>query len=332
MPPPAWFPQLERALADGDARALAAVPKTDLHCHGLLSAPPAAYAAVLGRPLAPPPRRFADFDDFSRYIVEEVSPVLSRCEAVRAIVRGAFERLIDDGVVYAEMSFDLVLPQILGLSAGQFAQMLSEEAARVAPRTAVALEIGVNRALPADAALALTREWIDTGAYRSIDLYGDERLGEATAFAPLYELAAARGLKRKAHAGELCGATSVRTALEALGLDAIHHGVRAAEDPAVVALLAERGTVLHVCPTSNVALGVCDALDDHPAPALHAAGVALTINSDDYTIFGAGVCDEILALSRMGLDAAAIAAIIERGLAEQPESVRRAGPPGACGA
>ena len=317
---PPWFARLERALAEGDACALAAVPKTDLHCHGLLSAPPAAYEAVLGRPLAPPPRRFADFDAFSRYIVEEVSPVLSRCEAVRSIVRASFARLIDDGVVYAEMSFDLVLPHLLGLSAGRFADLLEAEASRVAPRVTVAFEIGVNRALPVDVALALARQWIDTGAYRSIDLYGDERLGAPEDFAPLYELAAARGLKRKAHAGELCDAASVRTALEVLGVDAIHHGVRAVEDPEVVAMLAERGTVLHVCPTSNLALGVCDDLADHPAAALHGAGVALTVNTDDFTVFGASVCDEILALSRMGLDAAAIATIIERGLAERPRS------------
>jgi len=316
MTSPAWFPQLARALAAGDARALAAIPKTDLHCHGLLSAPPAVYERLIGRPLSPPPRRFDDFDHFSRYIVEQLWPALRDPPSVRAIVRGAFERLIDDGVVYAEMSFDLLLPQALGMSAGQFAALLSEEAERVADRVAVALEIGINRALPADAVLPLAREWIDTGAYRSVDLYGDERLAEATAFAPLYELAAARGLKRKAHAGELCDAASVRSALETLGLDAIHHGVRAAEDPEVMALLAERGTVLHICPTSNLALGVCDSLDTHPAPALLTAGVALTVNTDDYTIFGAGVCDEILALSRMGVGPETIAAVIERGLAE----------------
>lgn len=317
MSAPPWFPQLERALAAGDARALASIPKTDLHCHGLLSAPLAVYEQVIGRPLDPPPRRFDDFDHFSRYIVEQLWPALGDPESVRAITRGAFERLVDDGVVYAEMSFDLLLPQALGLTAAQFAALLSEEAERVADRVAVGLEIGINRVLPADAVLPLAREWIDTGAFRSLDLYGDERLAEAAAFAPLYELAAARGLKRKAHAGELCDAASVRTALGTLGLDAIHHGVRAAEDPEVMALLAERGTVLHVCPTSNIALGICPGLDAHPAPALLAAGVALTVNTDDFTIFGAGVCDEILALHRMGVGAADIAAVIERGLAEQ---------------
>ena len=314
---PSWFPQLERALAAGDARALASIPKTDLHCHGLLSAPPAVYERVIGRPLPPPPRRFTDFDEFGRYIVDHLYPALGELDGVRALARGAFERLIDDGVVYAEMSFDLLLPEALGLSAARFAAMLTEETARVADRVTVALEIGVNRALPADAVLPLARAWIDTGAYRSIDLYGDERVADAAAFAPLYELAAARGLKRKAHAGELCDAASVRTALEVLGLDAIHHGVRAAEDPEVMALLAERGTALHVCPTSNLALGVFSSLDAHPAPALLAAGVGVTVNTDDFTIFGASVCDEIIALSRMGLGAVEIAAIIERGLAEQ---------------
>jgi adenosine deaminase len=299
-------------------RALASIPKTDLHCHGLQSAPPAVYEQVIGHALVPPPRRFADFDDFSRYIVEHLWPALRELRGVRALTRGAFERLIADGVVYAEMSFDLLLPQALGLSAAQFAAVLGEEVDRVADRVTIAPEIGVNRALPADAVLPLAQDWIDTGVYRSIDLYGDERLGDATAFAPVYELAAARGLKRKAHAGELGDAASVRTALEVLGLQAIHHGVRAAEDPDVMALLAERGTVLHVCPTSNVALGICDSFDVHPVRDLLAAGVAVTVNTDDFTIFGASVCDEILTLSRMGLAADTIAAIIERGLAEAP--------------
>jgi adenosine deaminase len=65
-----------------------------------------------------------------------------------------------------------------------------------------------------------------------------------------------------------------------------------------------------------VALGICDSFDVHPIRDLLAAGVGVTVNTDDFTIFGASVCDEILALSRMGLTATAIATIIERGLAE----------------
>jgi len=313
---PAWFPQLERGLAAGDAGALRAIPKSDLHCHGLLSAPLAHYERVRRQRLPPPPRRFGDFDRFSEYIVAHLLPALSGPAAVRAIVVGAFERLIADGVVYAEMSFDLLLPDAIGLSADRFAALLGEEVARVASQVAVAPEIGINRALPATDIEPLLRAWIATGVFRSIDLYGDERVGAVRDFEPLYALAAAHGLKRKAHAGELCGAACVRDAVDVLGLDAVHHGVRAAEDPDTVDWLAERGTVLHVCPTSNVSLGVCDSLDRHPARILFERGVALTVNTDDFTLFGASVCDELLNLAHMGFSAADVARVIETGLRE----------------
>ena len=314
---PPWHSQLERALAEQDAGALASIPKTDLHCHGLLSASLDTYASVRGRPLSPPPARFGDFDSFSAYIIEHLYPALTGPQAVTALVRGAFERLIDDGVVYAEMSFDVLVPDIIGLSAAQFAALLQAEVTRVAPRVRVAPEIGINRALAAADVAPRLREWLATGVFRSIDLYGDERVGAVRDFAPLYALAAAHGLKRKAHAGELCAAQCVREAVEVLGLDAVHHGVRAVEDPGVVDWLAARGTVLHVCPTSNVSLGVCPSLDEHPARVLFDRGVAITVNTDDFTLFGASACDELLNLARIGFTPAEVARVIQTGLAEE---------------
>ena len=67
----------------------------------------------------------------------------------------------------------------------------------------------------------------------------------------------------------------------------ISHGVRAIEDPALVAEIAERGIVLEVCPTSNVATGVYPSYEDHPLGALHEAGVRVTLGSDDPPYFGA---------------------------------------------
>jgi adenosine deaminase len=314
---PVWLPLLERALAEADAGALVAIPKADLHCHGLLSVPLGTYERVRGRSLPPPPRVFGDFERFGAYIIEHLLPALTDGAAVRALVRAAFERLVADGVVYAEMSFDLLLPQAVGLSAGQFAELLGEEMARVAADVRIAPEIGINRELPAAELTPWVQAWLDTGLFRSIDLYGDERAGDVRDFAPLYELAAAHGLKRKAHAGELCGAARVRESVEALGLTAVHHGVRAAEDPETAAWLAERGVVLHVCPTSNYSLGVCASLESHPARALFEQGVALTVNTDDFTLFGAGACDELLNLARMGFSTGEIARVIENGLAQE---------------
>jgi len=189
---------------------------------------------------------------------------------------------------------------------------------RVAAHVIVAPEIGINRIMPAAEAMRLLREFLATGVFRSIDLYGDERLGDLRDFAPLYALAADHGLKRKSHAGELCEAACVRQAVEVLGLDAVHHGVRAADDGQITAWLAERGTVLHICPTSNYSLGVCAALASHPARTLFDAGVRLTVNSDDFTLFGASICDELRNLASMGFTPEEIARFIENGLAEQP--------------
>jgi adenosine deaminase len=189
--------------------------------------------------------------------------------------------------------------------------------ARVAAQLRVAPEIGVNRALPAADLEGRVRAFLDTGLFGSIDLYGDERIGATRDFAPLYELAATRGLKRKGHAGELCGPDCVREAVEVLGLEVVHHGVRVVEDPATMAWIAERGTVLHVCPTSNCALRICESVEAHPARTLFAAGVALTVNTDDFTLFGASSCDELLNLARMGFTPAEIARVIETGLAQE---------------
>lgn len=315
--PAEWIPTIERALAGGDAAALVPIPKADLHCHGLLSAPLESYAQVLGRPLPPLPQPFGTFQRFSEYIAEHLFPALQSPAAVRALVRAAFQRLADDGVVYAEMSFDLLLPEAIGLSAEEFAALLQEEMARVAPRVRVAPEIGLNRVLPAADIAPLLRAWLATGVYRSIDLYGDETIGAARDFAPLYRLAAEHGLKRKAHAGELCGAEYVRESVEVLQLDAVHHGIRAADDHATTAWLAARGTVLHVCPTSNYALGLCASLAAHPARQLYDQGVALTVNTDDFTLFGASVCDELINLAQIGFSAEEIAQMIATGLAEE---------------
>jgi adenosine deaminase len=83
----------------------------------------------------------------------------------------------------------------------------------------------------------------------------------------------------------------------------LSHGVRAIEDPALVAELAARGTVLEVCPTSNVALGVFGSYEEHPLRALVDAGVRVTLGSDDPPYFGATVAGEYaIARERFGLD------------------------------
>jgi adenosine deaminase len=131
---------------------------------------------------------------------------------------------------------------------------------------------------------------------------GDEAGYPPELFARTYEIAVAAGLGCTIHAGEHAGAASVRGAL-ALPVSRISHGVRATEDPALVEAIAERGIVLEVCPTSNVATGVYPGYDDHPFGALRDAGVRVTLASDDPPYFGATIGGEYaVARERFGLD------------------------------
>jgi adenosine deaminase len=151
---------------------------------------------------------------------------------------------------------------------------------------------------------------------------GDEAGYPPGPFAEAYAIAADAGLGCSVHAGEWAGAESVRAALE-LPVTRLGHGVRAIEDPALVAEIAERGIVLECCPTSNVVLGVFDSFETHPLPALREAGVRVTLASDDPPYFGASVGGEYeVARERFGWSEAELEAVtrtaIEASFAEEP--------------
>lgn len=114
------------------------------------------------------------------------------------------------------------------------------------------------------------------------------------------------GLACNVHAGEAAGPDSVWAAL-ALPVGRIGHGVRSIEDPRLVEELASRGTVLEVCPTSNIATRVYPDYAAHPLRRLMAAGVKVTLNSDDPPYFATTIGHEYAVAERhFGLDEAAL--------------------------
>ena len=105
-------------------------------------------------------------------------------------------------------------------------------------------------------------------------------------FEPWFDRARAAGLHSVPHAGETAGPASIWGALRVLGAERLGHGVRAVEDPSLLAYLVEHRIPLEVCPTSNIALGVYPSLSEHPLRELVDAGAVVTINTDTPAIFG----------------------------------------------
>jgi adenosine deaminase len=117
-------------------------------------------------------------------------------------------------------------------------------------------------------------------------LSNDERRGFARDFDRAFSIAREGGLLAAPHGGELTGPSSVRDCLDDLHASRIGHGVRAAEDPALLTRLAERYVTCEVCPASNVALGVYDKPEDVPLRTLWDAGVPMALGADDPLLFG----------------------------------------------
>jgi len=124
---------------------------------------------------------------------------------------------------------------------------------------------------------------------------GDEVRGPVQQFAEIAREARVDGLHVVAHAGETVGPESIRQAVETVGAERIGHGLTAARDAGVLALLRERRIPLEVCPTSNVATGLLLNLGEHPLPRFLDAGLEVTLNSDDPAMFGTSLEREYVA-------------------------------------
>ncbi|MCZ2154064.1 MAG: hypothetical protein LC114_09225 [Bryobacterales bacterium] len=133
-----------------------------------------------------------------------------------------------------------------------------------------------------------------------VDLHGFEQVPTQAWTARIWERVRAAGKVTKCHAGEFDGAARVREAIEDLGVRRVQHGVRAIEDPAVLALARDTGTTFDMCPISNVHLKVVPSIREHPLRRFMNQGIRCTISTDDPLIFGNSIADEYLALASQG--------------------------------
>ena len=119
---------------------------------------------------------------------------------------------------------------------------------------------------------------------------GDRRA--APPVRPYFDAARAIGLHSVPHAGETTGPGTIWDAIRVLGAERIGHGTSAVQDPRLLDYLAEHQIALEVCPTSNIATRAVPELAQHPLAELVAAGVPVTINSDDPPMFSTDLNSE----------------------------------------
>jgi aminodeoxyfutalosine deaminase len=326
---------------------LTRVPKVELHLHLVGSASVTTLGELAdahpeaGVPSDPDQlRRFFEFRDFPHFIevYSTVNDLVRSPADVATLVRGAAADLATHNVRYAEITVTPYMHELRALPAEGVVEGLDD--GRRAAR-----KLGVDLAWIYD----IPGQFGQPGARRTVELAVEQPppalvgfgLAGAEAgvtradYAWAFDRARAAGLHSVPHAGEGDGPSSVRAAVEELHAERIGHGVRAIEDPDLVATLAERRIPLEVCPSSNVCTRVYPRLADHPIRELIEAGVIVTVNTDDPHMFDTNVSteyrrlaetfgfgvDELAALVINGIDASFLPATEKRRLVAVVEAV-----------
>jgi adenosine deaminase len=290
------------------------IPKAELHVHLEGTAPPDLIRRLAERNDMPvpdgvfdTPERFAytDFLDFLR-TYDLAASVIRTGDDYRDVTYEYLAGCARDGALYVELTASPDHAALVGLSDEEhldgIARGIDDARAEFGIEGRILIScvrnFGVAQALRvARYAAELPHPYVV-----GFSMAGDEENFPAGDYVEPFEIAAAAGLGCTVHAGEWAGADSVRAALE-LPVTRIGHGVRAIEDAALVEQLAERGIVLECCPTSNVVLGAFPTYEEHPLPRLRAAGVKVTLGSDDPPYFGASIGGEYAVCSeRFGYD------------------------------
>lgn len=138
-----------------------------------------------------------------------------------------------------------------------------------------------------------------------MDLAGNEVQFPCRMFEKSFKKIVAAGGKITIHAGEACGPENIWEAIELLGAQRIGHGISSLQDPLLMRYLAERRICLEMCPTSNWLTQSVPSLAEHPLPNALRAGIPVSINTDDPTVFGTTLPQEIdLCWKQMGLSEA----------------------------
>lgn len=311
----------------GLAGFVAGLPKAELHVHHVGSASPATVAELAARhegtsPVPADPDKLAEyftFTDFGHFIEVYLTVVdlIRDAGDVRTLTWGVAQDLAAQNVRYAELTVTPWSSVRRGIPAEAFCEAIEDV------RAAAARDLGLTLNwcfdIPGEAGIEAGRQTLDIALRQRPDGLISFGLGGPEVpradFKPFFDEARAAGLHSVPHAGETTDAQTMWDSITLLGAERIGHGIRAVQDPRLLAYLAENGLPLEVCPTSNVCTRAVPSLAEHPLAQLVAAGVPVSINSDDPPMFSTTLNGEYLvAAGLLGLSESGLAEIARAGV------------------
>jgi aminodeoxyfutalosine deaminase len=319
---------------------IAGLPKAELHVHHVGSASPRIVQELAARhPDGPVPtdpealRRFFEFRDFAHFVEVYLAVVdlVRTPEDLRTLTYEVARDMAEgQNLRYAELTCTPYTSVVRGIPIEAYTEAIED--ARVAAERDFGLVLRWIYDIPGESGLPSADATLEyalkhrTDALVGFGLGGPEIGVPRPQFQPHFDAARAAGLHSVPHAGETTGPETVWDAVRLLGAERIGHGCSAAQDPVLLEQLAERGVVLEVCPTSNLATRAVARIEDHPLAVFVDAGVTVTIGSDDPPMFGTSLNHEYeVAAGLLGLDEAGVAELARTAVRSSfaPEDVRQ---------
>jgi adenosine deaminase len=292
------------------------LPKTETHLH-FEGALPLELLRQVRPEFATPPAswahnfKFRDFAHFERELLDMAFSWFTSAERYHRAAKVVFARQVSQNIKYVETSFASGCIEFLGLDGRE---VLDAIRSAVPPELEVRIFMGIHHNGAGPKMMPVLEDALTWPGLAGIDLHGTESFPLEPWTAGYWAAARQAGKFTKAHAGELMGADFVRRILDELKPERLEHGIRAIEDPGVVAEIKRRGIALDVCPISNHKLVPGISLENHPIGRLIEAGVKVTVSTDDPLSFGNTLAHEYVALvERRGLSRAEIVQLMRNG-------------------
>jgi len=304
------------------------LPKAELHLHLEGSIGPATVCALTARHgvvfSEEEVRQRYRYRDFGGFIdaFKWVTSFLREPQDFALIAHDLAEHLLTQGVVYAEVTLSVgVMLLRKQQPEANFEAILraTEPFEKRGPRLNWVFDAA--RQFGADAAMEVVHAAQRCGS-RSIVAFGiggDEMSVATEEFRPVYEKAASDSFHLLMHAGEVGGPDKIREAIELLRVERIGHGIAAAQDPALMDLLADRGIPLEICLQSNIRTGALSKqlrvskarIEEHPLPQLWRHGIPVVLSTDDPAMFDTTLLEEYENAARMGFDETQLARLAD---------------------
>ncbi len=284
---------------------IARLPKAEVHLHleGTIS-PETLWAMAQANHVALPVGSLAElrtlytFESFAKFI--DLWLLMCSClktpDDYARMVDGFLESCQRQNIRYVEAHFTPYNHEKLGIGGKRSLDIVTERLSRseAAGGPVVRLITDISGE-SAEHSGRYTVELLEQEANPlivALGLGGPEEGLPRTGFKAWFDQARRAGYPVVAHAGETGGSEHVRQAVTELRARRVQHGVRAVEDPSVIALLAERQVCCDMALTSNECLKVVPSVSAHPLRRFLKAGVPVTLSTDDPPFFGTDLVRE----------------------------------------